>query len=103
LIRGTSVLFAMRELGAATLFLPAASRGEGNEGGVTRHFFLRLPRRHFVLRHQRQATALMTLPTFSMTSPISSSLMISGGVSASVSPAMRSIKSLSWKAETIAS
>jgi hypothetical protein len=48
------------------------------------------------------ATALMTLPTLSMISPIWSSLMIKGGVSAKVSPAMRSIKSLLWKAASIA-
>src|SRR6266851_9236936 len=44
------------------------------------------------------ATARITLATFSMISPIWSSVTISGGVRASVSPATRSIRSLSWKA-----
>ena len=44
------------------------------------------------------AIARITLATLSMISPIWSSLTIKGGVSASVSPATRSIRSLSWKA-----
>jgi len=46
----------------------------------------------------RYAVARITLVTFSMISPIWSSVMISGGVSTSVSPATRTIRSLSWKA-----
>src|ERR1700721_801183 len=44
------------------------------------------------------ATARITLATFSTISPISSSLTIRGGVSARVSPATRSIRSLSGHA-----
>ena len=46
----------------------------------------------------RYAVARITLTTFSMISPIWSSVMISGGVRTSVSPATRTIRSLSWKA-----
>src|SRR6266853_1477792 len=52
----------------------------------------------FDAARQRYATARITLATFSTISPIWSSLTIKGGVSASVSPATRSIRSLSWNA-----
>ena len=47
--------------------------------------------------------ARSTFPTFSTISPTSSSLTISGGERAMVSPAMRNIKPMSWKARSIAS
>ena len=50
-----------------------------------------------------QFTCLITLPTLSKISPIWSSLMISGGESAMVSPVMRNIRPCSWKAFSIES
>lgn len=49
------------------------------------------------------ATAASTALVFSNISPISSSLTISGGEKASVSPAMRNIRPCSWKARSMAS
>jgi hypothetical protein len=43
------------------------------------------------------AAALIAFPVFSTTSPIWSSLMMSGGVSSIVSPARRSMIPSSWK------
>jgi len=49
------------------------------------------------------ATLWMTARSLSTTSPICASDMVSGGVSASVSPVMRSTMSCAWKALSIAS
>src|SRR5229473_3716200 len=91
LIRGASVLSARPEppvgklrlrfsgAGAAEFRPLPATAGRGKQAGG-------------------YATARITLATFSTISPIWSSLTIKGGVSASVSPATRSIRSLSWNA-----
>ena len=52
---------------------------------------------------ERYATALITLVSFSTISPICSSLMMSGGESAMVSPVTRIIRPNSLKARSMAS
>lgn len=82
--------------------LPAGALPAANENPLQRGALEGMIERGAENRRLAQATALMTLPTLSTISPIWSSLMIKGGVSASVSPAMRSIRSLLWKACSMA-